>query len=394
MGALNGLKILDFSTLLPGPYATLMLADLGAEVLRVTGPNQYDLVTHWPPQIEGSGTTAAAAWLGRNKKTMYLDLKNPAGPQAVRKLISEYDIVIEQFRPGVMKKLGLDYETLREVNPRLIYCSLTGYGQTGPLAQRAGHDINYLSRSGNMAQAGRASTGPVLTDMQIADVAVGAMNSVIGILAAVQYRHTTGEGQHIDIAMLDGMIPFSTMDGACFLAGAKAPRREGELLNGGGIYDFYETKDGGYLSVGSLEPKFFAALMRGAGFPEWADGALLKSDPGRVKEALKARLRTKTRDEWIAIFEPLDACVEPVLSMKEMRDDAQIHARGMVPQVALPLCEGKTVQQLGCPIRLSACPPEYRHAGYPDGYHTEEVLEKLGYTKAEIAELSGKGPAE
>lgn len=388
MGALNGLKILDFSTLLPGPYATLMLADLGAEVLRVTGPSQYDLVTHWPPEIEGSGTTAAAAWLGRNKKTIYLNLKKPAGIEAVHRLIADYDIVIEQFRPGVMKKLGLDYETLRQMNPRLIYCSLTGYGQTGPLAQRAGHDINYLSRSGNMAQAGRAATGPVLTDMQIADVAVGAMNSVVGILAAVQHRHTTGEGQYIDIAMLDGMVPFSTMDGACFLAGAHAPQREGELLNGGGIYDFYETKDGGYLSVGSLEPKFFAALMQGAGFPEWADGTILKIDPDKVKNALRERLLTKTRDEWAEIFKSLDACVEPVLSMEEMREDAQVNQRGMVPQVTLPLCENKTVQQLGCPIKLSACPPEYRHAGYPDGYHTKEILAELGYSEAEIAELS------
>ena len=206
MGALDGLKILDFSTLLPGPYATLLLADLGAEVLKVSGRDKYDLVVHWPPEIEGSGTTAAAAWLGRNKKTIFLNLKKPSAVEAVKRLILEYDILVEQFRPGVLAKLGLDYETLRGVNPRLIYCSLTGYGQTGPLSPRAGHDINYMSRSGVMASAGRKATGPVLTNMQVADVAVGSMNSVVGILAAVHHRDVTGRGQYIDVAMLDGMV--------------------------------------------------------------------------------------------------------------------------------------------------------------------------------------------
>ena len=264
MGALDGLKILDFSTLLPGPYATLLLADLGAEVLKVSGRDKYDLVVHWPPEIEGSGTTAAAAWLGRNKKTIFLNLKKPSAVEAVKRLILEYDILVEQFRPGVMAKLGLDYETLRGVNPRLIYCSLTGYGQTGPLSPRAGHDINYMSRSGVMASAGRKATGPVLTNMQVADVAVGSMNSVVGILAAVHHRDVTGRGQYIDVAMLDGMVPFNSMDGACFLAGAPAPERESQMLNGGEVYDFYETSDGGYMSVGSLEPKFFGwAVLSG-----------------------------------------------------------------------------------------------------------------------------------
>ena len=224
MGALDGLKILDFSTLLPGPYATLLLADLGAEVLKVSSRDKYDLVVHWPPEIEGSGTTAAAAWLGRNKKTIFLNLKKPSAVEAVKRLILEYDILVEQFRPGVMAKLGLDYETLRGVNPRLIYCSLTGYGQTGPLSPRAGHDINYMSRSGVMASAGRKATGPVLTNMQVADVAVGSMNSVVGILAAVHHRDVTGRGQYIDVAMLDGMVPFNSMDGACFLPPPRSGR--------------------------------------------------------------------------------------------------------------------------------------------------------------------------
>lgn len=387
MGALDGLKILDFSTLLPGPYATMMLADLGAEVLKVSGKNKYDLVVHWPPMLENTDTTAAAAWLGRNKKTIFLNLKKPAAVEAVKKLIQEYDILVEQFRPGVMTKLGLDYETLRKVNPRLIYCSLTGYGQTGPLKDRAGHDINYMARSGVMASAGRKATGPVLTNMQIADMAVGSMNTVVGILAAVHHRDRTGEGQCIDISMMDGMTAFNSMDGACFLAGAPEPQREEQMLNGGGIYDFYETKDGGYMSVGSLEPKFFAGLCKGLGFPEWAEGSVLKTQPEQVKEAFRARFREKTRDEWAAVFEQIDACVEPVLSLREAAEDEHIQARGMIQQVPLPQAPGRSVRQVGCPIRLSASPAEYRHAGWPEGWHTEQVLSQLGYSEAEIKEM-------
>lgn len=388
MGALDGLKVLDFTTLLPGPYATLLLADLGAEVLRVSSRDKYDLVVHWPPVIEGTETTAANAWLARNKKSMFLNLKKPAAQEAVYRLIMDYDIVVEQFRPGVMANMGLDYESLRKYNPRLIYCSLTGYGQTGPLSMRAGHDINYMSRSGNMAAAGRKSTGPVLTNMQIADVAVGSMNTVVGILAAVHYRNQTGLGQSVDVSMLDGMIPFNSMDGACFLADHKPVERESQLLNGGGIYDFYETADGQYLSVGSLEPKFFAELCVGAGFPEWADGKMLKTDPGLVKERLRERFRTKTRAQWIKIFEALDACVEPVMTLPEVERDPHINARNMLPLVPLPNTGGRSIRQLGCPIKLSGCPAEYRHAGYPEGCHTQEILSGMGYTPEEIAQLT------
>ena len=196
-GAYPAAKSMPFPGCLP-------LTDSQAETL--VAYNGFVTITREPdPEIEGSGTTAAAAWLGRNKKTIFLNLKKPSAVEAVKRLILEYDILVEQFRPGVMAKLGLDYETLRGVNPRLIYCSLTGYGQTGPLSPRAGHDINYMSRSGVMASAGRKATGPVLTNMQVADVAVGSMNSVVGILAAVHHRDVTGRGQYIDVAMLDGM---------------------------------------------------------------------------------------------------------------------------------------------------------------------------------------------
>lgn len=387
MGALTGLKILDFSTLLPGPYATLVMADMGAEVVSVAAPDRVDLVTQWPPVIEGTaedgkGITAAAAWLGRNKKSLYINLKTEEGIEAVKRLVTPeedggggFDIILEQFRPGVMDRLGIGYDTLSAVNPKLIFCSLTGYGQTGPMAMRAGHDINYMSRSGNMNQAGRRETGPVLTNMQVADVAVGSMNSVVSILAAVNYRNNTGEGQYIDVAMMDGMVPFNGMDGASWLGGGSVPEREGQMLNGGGIYDFYETSDGRYMSVGSLEPKFFADLCKG-----------LTLDKDASKGQIAERFREKTLEEWCRIFEKLDACVEPVLTMEEMREDQQITARGMLPHVKVP-CSNISVQQLGNPMKLSKCPVEYRHAGYPTGYHTDEILKELGFTDEEISKI-------
>lgn len=384
MTALSNLKVLDFSTLLPGPYASLILADLGADVIKISAKNKADLVADYPPYVEGTSLSANQAWLGRNKKNIFLNLKKLEAVEVIKKLIMEYDIILEQFRPGVMERLGLGYETLKEINPRLIYCSLTGYGQTGPLARRAGHDINYLARSGNMAHAGRKKTGPVLTNMQIADVAVGSMNSVIGILAAVNYRNLTGKGQFVDISMYDGMIPFNGMDGTAFLAGGQVPKRESQRLNGGCIYDFYETKDQQYLSVGCLEPKFWAAFCQCINRPEYIEKTVWPEDVDVVKEDIRQIIKNRTKKEWMEIFEKQDVCVEPVLSLEEaLLTDNHVKARNMVVDVEVPLTYGKTVKQFGSPIKLSETPVTYHFGGYPLGYHTEEILESLGYTEEE-----------
>lgn len=389
MAALSNLKILDFSTLLPGPYASLVLADLGAEVLKISSRTKPDLVADYPPFVEETDISANQAWLGRNKKNLFLNLKKPEAIEAVKKLIMEYDIILEQFRPGVMERLGLGYEELKEINPRLIYCSLTGYGQTGPMKSQAGHDINYIARSGNMAHAGRKNTGPVLTNMQIADVAVGSMNSVIGILAAVNYRHMTGKGQYIDISMYDGMIPLNAMDGTAFLASGKEPEREGQRLNGGCIYDFYETKDHEYLSVGCLEPKFWAGFCQCIERPEYIDKTVWPEDLEIVKEDIRQILKSRTRDQWMKVFREKDVCVEPVLSLKEaLIEDEHVKAREMVVDVEIPLTQGKKVRQFGSPVKLSETPAKYRHGGYPLGYHTDEILKSLGYSEKEIKELS------
>ena len=389
MGSLDDLKILDFSTLLPGPYATLMLADMGAEVLKISSASRPDIVLDYPPFIGDTGVSASQAWLGRNKKTMFLNLKTGEGKAVVKELVKEYDIVLEQFRPGVMEKLGLGYEDLKAVNPKLIYCSLTGYGQTGPLRDAAGHDINYMSRSGIISQAGRRESGPSLMNFQIADIAVGSMNSVIGILAAVNYRKNTGKGQYIDVAMMDGCVPFNSLDGAGFLVSGKEPKREGERLNGGCIYDFYETKDGEYLSVGSLEPQFWSRFCTAIGREDLIEGTVYPPNIDEVKAEIRGILKTKTRDEWVEVFSHYDACVQPVLNLKEaLLEDEQVKEREMVVDVKLPLHEDVSVKQLAAAVKLSECPCEYNFAGYPTGYHTKEVIEQLGM---DYAELKAKG---
>jgi alpha-methylacyl-CoA racemase len=388
-GPLKGLKILDFTTLLPGPYATMVLADLGADVLRVVSGTRPDLADFMPPCIPGTNLSCATAVLGRGKRCLALNLKDQRAGAVVLKLIESHDILIEQFRPGVMAKFGLDYETLKAANPSLIYCSLTGYGQTGPLKSRAGHDINYLARSGVMAYSGRKTDGPSLTGMQIADIASGSNNAVIGILAAVVHRQRTGEGQHVDVSMTDGVIAFNALAGAAFLADGTETRREEGFLNGGSLYDFYETNDGKYLSFGGLEPQFFAVFCQAIGRPDLIPGGVAPQDITRIKEEVRAILKEKTRDEWMVLFGKVDACVEPVLTLGEALRDPHVEARGSVVEVDLP--GGGKVKQLGHPIRYSATPPEYRSVGVPAGTHTREILRELGYAESEIDEFEKTG---
>ncbi len=388
-GPLNGLKILDFTTLLPGPFATMTMADMGADVLQVLSGSRPDITAFWPPFIPGTKISAAAATLGRGKRSMTLNLKDSRAAGIVKKLIAEYDIVIEQFRPGVMGRLGLGYETLRESNPALIYCSLTGYGQTGPMRDRAGHDINYLSRAGVMAYSGRKQTGPTLTGMQIADVASGSSNAIIGILAAVIHRERSGQGQHIDVSMTDGVVAFNTFAAMALLAGGKEAGREEELLNGGSLYDFYETSDGKYITFGGLEPQFFSAFYEVIGRPDLIAGGVAPPELSKVKEEVRTIIKTRTRDEWSALFAKADACVEPVLSLAETLSDPHTQARGMVIETPLP--GGKTIKQIGHPIHYSATPPAYGFAGSPAGTHTREVLYSLGYREAEIEAFTQTG---
>ncbi|HET6461228.1 MAG TPA: CaiB/BaiF CoA-transferase family protein [Syntrophales bacterium] len=388
-GPLSGLKILDFTTLLPGPYATMALADMGADVLKVVSGSRPDVVAFIAPFVPGTKMSAAFAYLGRGKRCMTLNLKDSRAIKVVHQLLADYDILIEQFRPGVMAKFSLDYQSLKKINPSLIYCSLTGYGQAGPLRDRAGHDINYMARSGLMSYSGKKDTGPSLTGMQIADIASGSNNAVIGILAAVVHRNKTGKGQHIDISMTDGMIAFNAMFGAGFLVDGRDLGREDTLLNGGSLYDFYETKDGQYMSFGGLEPQFFGAFCETINMPELIPGGVQPKDGVSIKKRVREIFKTKTRDEWTELFKKVDACCEPVFSLTEALNDAYATERGMVVEVNLP--EGKKMRQLASPIKFSETILEYNNAGTPPGFHTKEVLLELGYTKEEVEAFEKTG---
>lgn len=388
-GPLSSLKVLDFTTLLPGPFGAMILADWGAEVVRVESPTRPDMVRMLPPMDEG--ISACHGFLNRSKKSLALDLKKPDAVAAVKRLVKEFDIVIEQFRPGVMDRLGVGYEALKAENPGLIFCSITGYGQTGPYKQRAGHDLNYLSIAGVTAYNGRQGSGPAPINVQVADVAGGSYHSVMSILAAVIHRQQTGEGQHIDISMTDAAFSMHALTAPPALVGGLEPGLENTQLNGGSFYDCYETADGRWLSVAGIEPQFFAQFCQAVGHPEWsAKGLALNPDIQRpLKQDIAEVMKTRTFAEWNEVFGQLDACVEPVLSFSEACEHPQIRERELL--VDVPTASGGKQRQLASPVKFSATPPRYDFTGAALGAHTDEVLVAAGFSEAEIAELKKSG---
>ena len=383
-GPLAGLKVLDFSTLLPGPFATMMLADLGAEVLRVESPSRPDMVRLMPP-LASDGNSAAHGYLNRSKRSIAIDLKSPDGVEIVKRLVKDYDIVVEQFRPGVMDRLGVGYEALKAVNPGLIYCSITGYGQDGPYKDRAGHDMNYLAIAGVLGYNGRRETGPAPISVQVADVAGGSCHGVIGILAAVIHRSASGEGQHIDISMTDAAFSLHALTAPGALMGGDQPDLEATQLNGGSFYDCYRTADGRHFSVGGLEPQFFMQFCAAIGRPELAPQGLdMRPESVAVlKQAIQAEMAKKTYAEWSAIFAALDSCTEPVLSFAEAVEHPHVQARELVIEVEQ--LDGGRQRQLASPIKFSKTPPVYRHSGVSLGQHTRDVLREAGYSDDEIS---------
>ncbi len=365
--ALKGLKVLDFSTLLPGPFATMYLADLGAEVIHIESPTRPDLVRLLPPYANGQATSHS--YLNRNKQSIALDLKDPKSIELIKQKISEYDIVVEQFRPGVMQRLGLDYHTLAEINPKLIYCSITGYGQSGHYKDKAGHDINYISLSGIAGHSGRQDSGPPPMGIQIADVAGGSLHAVIGIMAAVIERQTSGLGQYVDISMTDCVVSMNNMAASASLAGGQHQQVEGEHLNGGTFYDYYETIDGRYISIGSLEPQFMSGLATALELPILLEkGASFDTEDRKiVKKALREKIKSESFDVWKSLFAQLDVCVEPVLKLEEALDSALAREREWVVNVPLTRESDATEPQLALPIKFSRSKSRYDFIGQPLG---------------------------
>jgi crotonobetainyl-CoA:carnitine CoA-transferase CaiB-like acyl-CoA transferase len=371
MSALAGLRVLDLSRLLPGGFCSLLLADFGAEVIKVEDTGMGDYVRADPPAFHA---------LNRGKRAVSIDLKNPQGRDAFLRMARDADVVLESFRPGVMDRLGVGYERLRQENPRLVYCAITGYGQGGPYAQRAGHDMNYLALTGLLGMTGDADGPPVQAAGQIADLGGGALMAAFGILAALRERDASGEGQFVDVSMKDGALSWLAMDAARVLAGSGAPGRGGAPLAGGLIcYRPYRCADG-WVTLGALEPKFWRAWCDGVGRADLADRQFepIGSDTHRAVEAVFA---ARTRDEWQAFNDEHDCCVEPVLGL----DEALARAGDMV-------VESGSQRLLGTPVKLSRTPADPTPAaGPPRGADTDDVLAEAGLTTAEIEALRAAG---
>lgn len=368
---LEGLKVLDLSRLLPGPYATLVLADLGAQVDKVEEPGVGDYTRHSPPMKDD--TSALFLGLNRNKRSIALDLKSADGAAKLKALAKQYDVLVESFRPGVMDKLGLGWDALSKENPRLIYCAISGYGNTGPDRLRAGHDINYLARAGALAYGGQAGGAPALPGVQIADIGGGSLFALVGILAAVHERHRTGHGRFVDVSMTDGALAFLHMHlaGRLVMGNDGTPLQRGrEALNGGfACYGLYRTQDDRWLAVGSLEPKFFQGLCEAIERPELLAGGYDTGEEGaRTRQALEAVFGSKPLEHWVTLFRQKDLCIEPVREGDEVLDDPQLRARGV-------FAEAGGVMWLRTPLRLGEVPLRPPPAL---GEHTEEILREHG----------------
>ncbi|MFF2876544.1 CaiB/BaiF CoA transferase family protein [Gottfriedia sp. NPDC057991] len=386
---LNKLKILDFTRLLPGPYATMILADLGAEILRIESPYHPDLLQTSPP-FDGD-QSAAHQTINRSKKSITLDLKSEEAIEIIYKLVKKYDIVIEQFRPGVMEKLGLGYEQLKKINSKIIYCSITGYGQTGPYRNRAGHDNNYLSLTGVLSYSTRKNERPVPMGIQVADQVGGSLHGIIGILSAVIHREYTREGQWIDISMTDCTFALQSLMGSGWLTQKINPKPEEHLLNGGVFYDYYETSDGRFFSVGSLEPLFRKQLCDALGIIQFLPYSFseVKEELNLFKNEVKRAFSKKTFNELKDIFSKYDACVEPVLTFEEACKQPQVKERGLLVNVQRN--DGSKQLQVGSPIKSSIFKPAYQHVGLKPGTNTKEVLLNLGYDDQTINRFIEKG---
>ena len=386
MRPLEGIRVLDLSRLLPGGFCSLLLADFGAEVLKVEDTGMGDYIRWSPPYYEGAEDSAKSALflsLNRNKRSVRLNLKSDEGREVLLKLVREYDVVLESFRPGVLDRLGVGFERMREENPKLVYCAITGYGQDGPLRDRSGHDMNYLGLVGLLGLTGEKDGPPVQAAGQIADIGGGALMAAFGILAALR----SGKGQVVDVSMADGALSWLAMVAARYFADGAVPQR-GSLELAGGLlcYRPYACADG-HVSLGALEPKFWQAWCRGVGREDLIEKQF--EAPGSDAHAEVERIfMERTRDEWTTFASEHDCCLEPVLDLDEALDSDLVRAREMVVELDQ---HGVPVKQLGVPVKLSETPGTVRSPGPALGEHTREVLEALGYGDDDIARLEDAG---
>jgi alpha-methylacyl-CoA racemase len=390
-GALADIRVLDLSRLLPGGFCSLLLADFGAEVLKVEDTGMGDYVRWSPPYHDGAEDSAKSALflaLNRGKRSIRLNLKEDAGREVLLKLARRYDVLLESFRPGVMARLGVGPERLRAENPRLVYCSITGYGQDGPYTARSGHDLNYLGLNGLLDLTGEPDGPPVQPAGQIADLGGGALMAAFGILAALRERERSGQGQIVDVSMFDGSLSWLAMVAARYLCDGVVVRR-GQLDLAGGLicYRPYACRDG-WVTLAALEPKFWLEWCRGVGREDLV-GSQFDSPGSQAHAEVERIFLERTRDEWRDFGNRHDCCLEPVLALGEALESDLARAREMVVEVDQPGVGG--VRMLGVPVKLSRTPGAPTGPGPALGQHTDEVLSALGYSAGDLAFLRESG---
>ncbi len=388
-GALDGIKVLDLSRLLPGPFCSMLLADLGADVIKVEDPKVGDYIRWWPPKVgRNSGFHVV---LNRNKRSLSLNLKAAEGKEIFRKLAKDADVVLEGFRPGVMDKLGLGYKALSEINPRLVFCAISGYGAEGMRSQRAGHDLNYLALNGVLSYSGRGGA-PTIPGVQVADLGGGALYAAFSIVTALLARERLGRGQFIDISMTDGAMTWHCLRWGKFLADPQVPAPGDDFLNHGyACYNVYETRDGRHMALGALEPQFWKAFCQAVGHSEWDEPSYFEPGPHQkvLQEKIAVLFKEKTRDEWTELFAGVDCCCEPVLDLAEAMEDPDMKARGMVVEMVHE--SWGAYRQLGIAPKFSLTPGAIRTHAPELGEHTRSILDAAGFIPSEIDSFKANG---
>lgn len=391
---LDGVRILDLSRLAPGPYCTMLLGDLGADVLLIEQAGEGSDRRRNPTRAGGDPTAAERAQafnaLGRNKRSLGLNLKSDEARAVFHELVKDADVVVEGFRPGVVKRLGVDYDTVAAINPRVVYLSLSGFGQTGPYAPLVGHDINYISIGGALGVTGWPGQPPAIPMNLLADFAGGGLFAAFAIVVALHARQQTGRGQYIDMAMSDGVLSLLSSAASGVLAGGQAPLPGASLLNGAApVYNVYECADGEWFSLGSLEPWFWENLCRAMEREDFIPHEYTQEKYPEIFEHFRARFKTKTRQEWFTYLSQWDICAAPVLRLNEALSDPHNTARGMVVEVEHPRLG--MVRQVGIAPKFSDTPGAVRSTAPVTGQHTDDVLRSIGYDDARIAALREAG---